>query len=718
MADSPIKNEVLYRVYGVLTILVLLGAVIFAQAVRIQIKEGEKWRTQGQREFIKQMPVDAERGNIFTEDGQLLATSIPVFDIAFDPNSRGMDPLDFNTHIDSLAYLISTYVDSTYTPGGYRDYILQKKEEGKKYIRIKTAASFAEKEMMSQFPLFKLGQFKGGFIVKPHYRRERPFGILARRTIGYVRETANPVGLEGSFSEYLAGEKGKRLMLLADREHDFWIPIDEYETIEPKRGDDIVTTLDMELQNITESALLRAMNHHQAEWGTAVVMEVNTGKIRAIANLGQTDEGWWETYNYAVGAAIEPGSTFKLATMMALLEDEHVKLDDSIFLNKGKMEFYEDKMVDSYAHSYDSTTVRRAFEISSNVGMASMVNQYYNRPSQNGKSDRQSEVYINHMKSFKLHLPTGIKIDGEARPYIKEAYSVQDNWSGTTLPWMATGYEVMLTPLQLLTFYNAVANNGVMMKPYLVESVQHFGEEKENFKPTIVDPAIASSETIRDVQELLLGVVEHGTAKKLRTDAYHFSGKTGTAQINYQRLKKRTKVGGYQASFAGFFPSERPIYSCIVVINRPKENGIYGGQVAGPVFREIADKAFASKIELHRAINRRPTRLAQSELPDMDTGQKRDIGVLLQNLDLPSYGMPGSDWAVLKATRSDSVKVLTRRLENKQVPNVVGMGLRDALYVLENAGLNVKIKGLGKVQKQSIKPGTRITGQQIRLTLG
>ena len=718
MAENPIKNEVLVRVYIVLFLLVVMGVVIFSTAVRIQITEGKKWRAQGQSEFMKQKPVEAERGNIFTEDGQLLATSIPVFDIAFDPNSRGMDPVDFNTHIDSLAYLITTYVDSSYTPGGYRDLILQKKEEGKKYIVIKNGASYAEKEMMRDFPLFNLGQFKGGFIVKPRYRRERPFGILARRTIGSIREGANAVGLEGSFTEYLEGEKGKRLMLMVDRENDFWIPIDEYETIEPKRGDDIVTTIDIELQDITEKALIRAMNYHEAEWGTAVVMEVKTGKIRAIANLGETKNGWWETYNYAVGAAIEPGSTFKLASIMALLEDGFVKLEDSIFLNRGQMEFYEDLMKDSYPHVYDSTSVRRAFEISSNVGIANMVNTFYNQKSQNGKSDRLSEVFINHMKSFKLHLPTGIKIAGEAPPYIKEAYSVQDNWSGTTLPWMATGYEVMLTPLQLLSFYNAVANGGVMMKPYLVESVQHFGEEIERFKPTIVDPAIASSKTIEEAQSLLLGVVENGTAKKLKTDLYHFSGKTGTAQINYQRLKKRTKVGGYQASFAGYFPSENPIYSCVVVINRPKENGIYGGQVAGPVFREIADKAFASKIELHEAINSGTPALARANLPDMDIGEKHDVGVLLNEFELPNYGLPGSDWAVLKATRGDSLKVLTRRFDKGEVPNVVGMGLRDALYVLENAGLSVKLSGVGKVQRQSIKPGTKVTGQRIKLTLG
>jgi cell division protein FtsI (penicillin-binding protein 3) len=715
---SNIKNEVLIRMYILLFLFVAAAVFIFAKAIRISVFDGEKWREEG-KALIKLRPVEAERGNILTEDGQFLATSIPVFDISFDPNSSGMKDGDFEANVDSLAYLLSTYVDNSFTPGGYKDYLTTMRNEKKQYVKIKLGASYAEKEMMSRFPLFRKGQFKGGFVVQQKYRRERPFGLLARRTIGYVREDLPPVGLEGSFDYALRGEQGEQLMILVDEKSELWIPVSNYEAIEPKRGDDIVTTLDMELQDITEKALLRAMNYHNAEWGTVVVMEVKTGKMRAIANLGRTDEGWWETYNYAIGQPIEPGSTFKLATIMALLEDKVVSLEDSINLNKGRMEIYGKMVVDSYAHGIEKSTVRKAFEISSNVGMASLVHQHYNQTrDEKGNAVKKANQFVDKLKQFKLHLPTGIKIEGEAKPYIKTPYSTQDEWSGLTLPWMSFGYEVMLTPLQILTFYNAVANDGVLMKPYVVSEIQHMGKVKETFKPVIIDQAIASKSTIKKAQLLLEGVVENGTAKKISTDDYRFAGKTGTAQVDYQRLKNRTQISGYQASFVGYFPAEDPLYSCIVVINRPREHGFYGADVAGPVFREIADKTFASKIDLHKSINEMATENKHYKLPSRSVGEKNDMVYLVKHFGLPTYGAAGSDWVMLQATASDSIKVITRKMEAREVPNVIGMGLRDALYALENRGLAVEIVGVGKVVQQSIKAGTKLGNyKNIRLEL-
>ncbi|MEM8527218.1 MAG: penicillin-binding protein [Bacteroidota bacterium] len=717
MAGNLIKNEVLVRVYAILGLLVIAGVAIFTKAVKISAKEGEQWRYIGQQ-YIKKKPLAAERGNIITEGGEFLATSVPVFDIAFDPNSRGLSEEDFFASIDSLSYHLANHLDETFTPGGLRDYLVQKRKEGRKYVVIKRGVSFSEKERMATYPLFERGQFGGGFIAEPKYRRERPYGVLARRTIGYVRATANPVGLEGFYDEDLSGERGERLMQLVDPAEELWIPASDFNTIEPKRGNDIVTTIDLELQDITENALSRAMNYHDPDWGTAIVMEVKTGKIKAIANLGRTDEGWWETYNYGVGQAIEPGSVFKLASMMALLEDDYVDLDDSIALYKGKIEYYEDVMEDSYPHSMDSTTVRRAFEISSNVGISSMVNEYYNQTkAPSGKPVRKAGEFIDHLKEFKLHLPTAVEIDGEAKPYIKEAYNTEDYWSGTTLPWMSIGYEITLTPLQMLSFYNTVANNGRMMKPYLVSEVQHLGETKETFKPRIIDQSIASRKTIAQVQELLEGVVERGTAKKLYTDRYSFAGKTGTAQINYQRLKNRTYVGGYQASFAGYFPAEKPLYSCIVVVNRPRQNGYYGGDVAGPVFREIADKAFASKIDLHAPVNETKAQFAARKLPNKSIGESSDMEYLMEHFDMTHDGKSGTEWSVLDATESDTIIVRTRRMKSKQVPNVVGLGLRDALYALENQGIKVKTQGVGKVYKQSLKVGTSVGNEGRTITI-
>ncbi|MEM9886335.1 MAG: penicillin-binding protein [Bacteroidota bacterium] len=720
-----IKNEVLVRVYSVLLLLVAAGLLIFMNAIKINVKEGDQWRRQG-KEYLKEKRVEAERGNILTESGALLATSLPVFDIAFDPSVISEE--EFNTKIDSLSARLAGHIDLTLTSGGLRDYFIQKREEnledrsklrnffveqrkkGKRFLLLKRGVSLAEKEQLSTYPIFEEGQFKGGFIAKPRYRRDRPYGILARRTIGYVRANANPVGLEGYFNERLRGKSEMQWMRLVDPAEELWIPAAEFGDIEPRKGDDIITTIDLDLQEITETALSRAMNYHDAEWGTAVVMEVKTGKIKSIANLGKTSEGWWETFNYAVGQPIEPGSVFKLASMMALLEDDYINLEDSIALYKGRITYYDDEMVDSYNHNMDSTTIRRAFEISSNVGISSLVDQYYRQ------TKREAE-FIQHLKNFKLDLPAAVEIDGETKPYIKEAGSAEDQWSGTTLPWMSIGYELTLTPLQLLAFYNAVANNGMLMKPYLVSEIQHLGETLETFKPRIIDQSIASRKTINEVQGLLEGVVERGTAKKLKTEKYQFAGKTGTAQTDYRRLNKRTYVGGYQASFAGFFPAENPLYSCIVVINKPSNGKIYGADVAGPVFREIADKAFASKIDLHAPVNKGKVLLASKQLPNMNIGESSDMQYLLSYFDIPHYGKAGSEWAVLKATPSDSIKVLTRRLKAGKVPNVVGLGLRDALYALENKGLKTKVVGAGKVYQQSILAGTRLNGQTVTIRL-
>ena len=481
--------------------------------------------------------------------------------------------------------------------------------------------------------------------------------------------------------------------------------------IEPHDGKDVVTTLDVDLQDITETALMRGVRHHKAKHGCVVLMEVKTGAIKAIANVGESKDGYWETYNYAVGSATEPGSTFKLASIMALLEDGYVKLTDSIDLEQGVTQFYEEEMKDASFHELDTTTIRNAFEISSNVGIAKLVNHFY------GRNDR-GKKFIDRLKSFGLNLPTGIKIEGEATPYIKEAYSRDDHWSGTTLPWMSTGYELTMTPLQMLSLYNTVANDGVMMKPYLVDEIQEYGNTIEKFRPTIIKKKIASPRTINQAQSLLKGVVERGTAKKLFTEKYSFAGKTGTAQLNYQKLQARTDVGGYQASFAGYFPAEKPVYSLIVLISNPTENGFYGGSVAGPIFREIADKMFASRPELQSALTdySKPV-LAKNSLPKRTSGESTEIEGLLNYFDVEYKKSTRSAWTSVMMD-VDTLKTYTRRIESEKVPNVTGMGLKDALFVLENLGLTVTVNGYGKVRRQSIKPGTKIRGQRIKITLG
>ncbi len=716
-----VKNEVLYRVYFLLFGMVIPAAIILIyRTIDIAVIDGERWRAEGQNSYVRERDIEAERGNILATDGSLLATSVPFFDIYFDPYAASEE--DFQKNVDSLAYCMATYVDRSFTVGGMRQFLTELRDTNinrNRHILIKKQATYTEKKRIEQFPLLNLGKYKGGLIAEKRSERKRPFGLLARRTVGYVRTDAQPIGLEGYYDDVLGGQPGKEFMVCVDRKHDLWIPTEDLTSIEPKSGDDIVTTIDVNIQDITENALLRALQYHNADWGTAVVMEVKTGAIRAIANLGKNEEGWFETYNYAVGYATEPGSTFKLASMMALLEDNMINLEDSVSIEHGVTQYYEDVLEDSSPESkeLDTITVRRAFEMSSNVGVSKMVTQAYGE--RNALNNNEGAArYIAHMKAFNLHLPTGIDIEGEASPYIKEAFSEKDSWSGTTLPWMSIGYESRITPLQLLTFYNAVANNGEMMKPMLVEEIRRFGHTQQAFKPTVIKRRIASKRTIQKAKELLEGVVTRGTAYKLATDQYRFAGKTGTAQLNYRRRKGGANtIGGYQASFVGYFPAEAPMYSCIVMINRPRQHGIYGSDVAGPVFREIADKCYYSIIELHDPLNNGPRPvLAGANLPGGHAGNSKELLSVLNFLELPYFGSADGEMAVVMA-QSDSLIIDNRRLPEDKVPSVIGMGLRDALYALENRGLRVRISGVGKVVTQSIMPGTRARGQTVSIRL-
>lgn len=712
-----IKNEVLYRVYALLIVVIAIAGVLFGRTLVIGVLNGEKWKAKGEEVFLKYKEIEAERGNIIAADGSVLATSIPYYDLYFDPMAASNE--DFNEHLDTLAYCLATFVDQSYTVGGYRQQLLEwRADTSNRYRPIAKKISYSVKQQIEQFPLFNLGQFRGGLIDERASDRRLPFGLLAQRTVGYIREGANPVGLEGYFNDVLEGDPGGQFMVCVDKRRDLWVPVDDLMEIDPESGDDIKTTLDINLQDIVEQALLDAVKYHQADWGTAVLMEVKTGQIKAIANLDKVRNGYWEAYNRAVGTAVEPGSTFKAASILALLEDGYISLNDTVFINRGEWEYYDERMVDSSPESFlsDSVTIRKAFEISSNVGISKIVTQYYGSRTKLNKEEG-AERFIKRLKQFNLHIPTGIEIKGEDNPYIKEAYSTEDNWSGTTLPWMSIGYELELTPLQLLTFYNAIANNGTMMKPYLVTEVQRFGEVKKSFKPTVIKKQIARKNAIAALQELLQGVVEEGTAKKLKSEEYSFAGKTGTAQINYKRFDGGTQVGGYQASFVGYFPANDPIYSCIVVVNNPRLHGNYGSEVAGPVFKRIADECFGAEIELHKPLPYvAASQLRGRLLPDYDVGYGKDLNQLINYFGMPYHGNPQSEIAVLRSDQ-DSLFLQEKTLSEKVVPAVTGMGLKDALYILENRGLRVRIEGFGKVARQSLIPGTPIRGQEITLYL-
>jgi cell division protein FtsI (penicillin-binding protein 3) len=463
---------------------------------------------------------------------------------------------------------------------------------------------------------------------------------------------------------------------------------------------DVVTTIDVNIQDVAESALLRAMETYRAMGGCVVVMEVGTGAIRAMANLGRTETNeYWETYNFATSMSTEPGSTFKLATMLALLEDNLISLEDTVDLEGGRARFYDQQMEDSYLHGLQKVSVQKAFELSSNIGMGKLVEKHYTQ-------NRDIEGFLERLRDFRLDKPTGIDLENEPNPYIKSPRNAADNWSGITLPWMSTGYELRMTPLQQLAFYNAVANGGKLMRPYLVEEIRDNTETHKRYEPQVLKRRIASSSSIETVTAMLEGVVKSGTASNIYTDRYRIAGKTGTSIMNYSQYLAGQAPKKYQASFAGFFPADKPLYSCIVVIYEP-ESGFYGGTVAAPVFRAIADRCYAGAFYAHAPLPKKPEApLPNQQLPDFQVGFLEDFRTIFKKLRLKpeANGDREAPLALLRA-ENDTLKYYTRTWKKEQVPNVVGMGLRDAVFLLENQGIRVHSVGVGKVKSQSVKPG-------------
>jgi cell division protein FtsI (penicillin-binding protein 3) len=707
MALINFKNEVLVRVYVVTAVVSLVAIVIFLKAVTLVTREGDRWRKLADKRYIENREMPGERGNILADDGSLLATSIPYFDVRMDFAADGLKREEFVKGLDSLSFFLSNYLTPQLNNyDDWRRYLWDHYVARSRYELLAKGLNADQIKALRTFPIFRDGK-ANGFVVVPAHRREHPFKMLALRTLGYTKDDLK-IGLEGRFNDELSG--GKQIVPMIKVSNDAWVPLEDLTDIEPKNGDDIVTTLDINTQDITQSALIRTCELHQAEHACAIVMEVKTGKIKAISNISKTKDGWWEDYNYAVGTAIEPGSTFKLASMLALLEEKAVRLSDTVDIEGGRKQYFEEVLEDHERTSKRLITVKEAFAASSNVGVSKLVFNYFN--------DKRG-AYIQHLKNFNLNIPTGIELEGEGPPYIKNPDNVNDQWSGTTLPWMSVGYELSITPLQLLTFYNAVANNGRMMKPYLVSEVRRYGTTTKTFKQQVVKEKIASDEALSQAKELLESVIElpMGTAHHWRTPQYRFAGKTGTAQLNYSKDKAVHK-GGYQGAFAGYFPAENPIYSCIVIVSKPK-TGFYGGIVAAPVFREIADKLMASNVALSEPMNDKGKPVPSPALLPDDVGYKSDMLKMLQNVGLRHeiFGQKEDEWVFLRA-KNDTLNVVPRQNANKKVvPSVVGMGLKDALYLLENRGLRVSFSGYGKVKTQSLTPGMVVGGQTISIRL-
>ncbi|MFN7747468.1 MAG: penicillin-binding protein [Cyclobacteriaceae bacterium] len=680
-----------------------LGVLLFAVCVaakigHIQVAEGDKWAKMAEEIMFDYRRVKATRGNIYSDNGSLLATSLPFYKVAMDPTLARKEV--FDKGLDSLAMLLSRYYRDR-SESDYKQMLRDARATGKQYLVLnRRQINYQTKKEMSSWPIFREGRYKGGVIFEKMDVRYRPFNNLSRRTIGYVNEDGQGAGLEFSFDESLGGQDGQALFQKIAGST--WKPVFDGNEVKAVDGLDIQTTIDINLQDVAETSLHRHMALHDADEGTVVVMEVATGHVKAISNLTRDGKGnYLEKFNHAVGGSLEPGSTFKLVTMIALLEDTNIELSDSIKTGNGEVTFYNRKVRDHHEGGFGTLSIQASFEQSSNVAMAKLVDKHFGL---------KPEKYLDHVDRLKLSRPLGLQITGEVFPKITRP---QDKaWSGITLPWMSHGYGLEISPLHTLTLYNAVANDGKMIKPVFVTSVLQADRVIREFETETLNSEICSNSTLKQLRLLLEGVVENGTAKNLKDAHYRIAGKTGTAQI----LEDGRYTKKYITSFVGYFPAHAPKYSAIVVVKNPKGWQQYGNNVAGPVFKEIADNIYARDIELHAPMEKK-TVLEAGVLPVIRGGRQEELTMLANELGVSTHSATEEEW--VKASRNgSSVTWKKNEVLKDRVPDVTGLTFRDALYLCEKSGLRVVYQGRGRVAEQSLAPGTRFgRGAKIYLKL-
>ncbi|CAA0192203.1 Penicillin-binding protein [Tenacibaculum maritimum] len=667
-----LKKSILNKLYVVAVLMSLFFLVIVFRIFNIQYVQGDKYRKLSEERTVRNDTIFANRGNVYAADGNLLATSMSKFTIRMDVVA--VDDNVFEKKLTKLSEALSELLGkpSRY----YKQKIRQAKKRRNRYLLIARNVGYNDYVKMKAFPIFKLGVYRGGFIAEQKTVRAHPIGKIAERTVGYDDHRGG-AGIEGAFAEYMEGENGWRLKQKIAKGQ--WKPINDVNEKEPIDGHDVITTIDVNIQDITHHALLRQLEEFEADHGCAVVMETKTGEIKAISNLGRTSKGkYYEKRNYAVWESHEPGSTFKLASLMVGLEDKVIDTSTVVDTEKGRFFVNREKVEDSRYGGYGEISAARVFEVSSNVGIVKLIKKHY---------DHRPKKFTDKMKAFGLGMQTGVKIKGEGKPYIPSPS--EKTWSPISLEWMAWGYGVSLTPLQILTFYNAVANNGEMVKPRFIKELRVGNKIEKVFEKVVVKKKIASQRTINKVRKVMENVVKKGTADNIYSPNFSMAGKTGTAKKYIPRHKneKGEVIKGYYsnkryvASFAGFFPADTPKYSCIVVIHDPKkEKGYYGATVAAPVFKEIAQKIYTTTPIDNQSVS-----------------------------DTPKF-------AAIDKSYKDYYKKL--RKTKTKMPDVKGMSGMDAVSLLENIGLKVKFSGTGRVMEQSIEKGVYIKkGRTIILKL-
>ena len=690
------KTNINLRVVVLYLFTLLISIVVVLKILTVQHLKTEI-NTNSQPKYFS---VDAPRGNIVSDDGSLLAISMPLYNVRLDMSVMNNDL--FLHHIDSLSYLLSElFTDKSHVE--YKQFLVKSKnKKANKFILLKKKVTHIQLNELKKMPIFNLGQNKGGLIAIERPNRINPYGLLAKRTIGKLREV-NPVGIERAYNQQLSGKNGLQLKRKIDR--GIWVPQESKGDILPSAGNNISTTINVDMQDVAEKSLQNALIENDADWGCVVMMEVNTGEIKVIANLKKdTNDRVSEAFNFALAQHISPGSTFKTASIIAGLEDDKFNIYDSVNIEGGRTKFYDRVMIDS-DHNYKNITIKDAFSISSNVAISKIINNNYkDNPEQ--YTDRIYQMGLSKALDLELPYPNNLKMP----------IAYKTSWSGVTLPWMSIGYEMQLTPIHILSFYNAIANKGRMIKPIFVSSINKGNKVIEKFSTEVINPAICSKSTIDKVHELLVAVVDQGTAQNIKTDKYLIAGKTGTTVLNYSNRKK-DEAKKYRASFVGYFPASKPKYSCIVVVSNPKKSKIYGGQIAAPIFKELSDKVFAMEISMQSPMT---MLIKKKSFPKIQNGSTSKASTVLDYLNIDHYKTDG-EYMISELT-DNTVKLKLRKiksdLQSHIMPSLIGMNLSDVVYLLENHGLKVKFNGYGSVVNQSIKKGERFQeGSVVKIKL-
>lgn len=697
-------NDV-WRVVVIYVLMLVVGIAIVAKIIVIQTVDRDELLEYARKADKRIDTVPAVRGNIFSKNGTLLATTIPVFDIHFDPVAVPQDR--FDAEIGALADSLSKMLKKN-TKSQYVKKFTTARDNNKRYLLVARKLKMEEYERLKTFPIFreKLGN---GLIVDKQLVRERPYGDIAMRAIGYVNDNdplnSVKVGLEGAYDTCLRGSNGRQMRRRINGGR--FIDVPASVNITPKNGKDIYTSIDAKIQDVAEEALRRCLKENNAQQGCVIMMDVKSGFIEVMASLryNENKKKYEESYNFAIAENVEPGSTFKAITMTALLEnDPNFNIDRVLHLGTtGRMKFHNRFMTDSHVVGNGTLTVKQCFWESSNIAFASLVTEAF---------EKNPQKFIDYIYKTKINEPLNLDIKGEGKPYIKS--TCDKLWSKVSLPWMSIGYELTVTPITLLTYYNAIANDGKMVKPQFVKEIRRGNDVVKTFDTIVINEKIASDRTIKTLQGLLRGVVENGTAKLLRNCAFPVAGKTGTAQIaNNGSYNKKN----YTASFVGYFPADAPKYTCIVVISNPMGGKYYGASVSAPVFKEIAEKVYATELGITDETANYPANCNKYIKAAMAYYEDVNEYCIMAGVRMVDAEL-SSEWVKVGKSVNGGVTVKSVDLDEGVVPDLKGMNVMDAVFLIESMGWKVTFTGRGLVDSQSVKAGTHLDkGKTIVLKL-